>query len=231
MDRNGNAYTFIFAIVMVVIIAAGLAFTATTLKPMQAENVKNEKMQNILSTIGVVSSRDEASEKFGEYIQEELALKSDGSVDKEVDAFTLELNKEVKKPADKQHYPVYVAKKDGNTLYVIPLYGSGLWNAVWGYIALKDDKNTIVGASFDHAGETPGLGAEINQYWFEDQYIGKTIFDENNNFVSVKAVKGGAKPGDMHGVDGISGGTITSDGVSNMIEERLEHYLPYFKKN
>ena len=231
MDRNGNAYTFIFAIVMVVIIAAGLAFTATTLKPMQAENVKNEKMQNILSTIGVVSSRDEASEKFGEYIQEELALKSDGSVDKEVDAFTLELNKEVKKPTDKQHYPVYVAKKDGNTLYVIPLYGSGLWNALWGYIALKDDKNTIVGASFDHAGETPGLGAEINQYWFEDQFIGKTIFDENNNFVSVKAVKGGAKPGDMHGVDAISGGTITSDGVSDMIEERLEHYLPYFKKN
>ena len=231
MDRNGNAYTFIFAIIMVVIIAAGLAFTATTLKPLQAENVKNEKMQNILSTIGVVASRDEASEKFGEYIQEELALTIDGSVDKEVDAFTLELNKEIKKPGDKQHYPVYVAKKDGKTLYVIPLYGAGLWNALWGYIALKDDKNTIVGASFDHAGETPGLGAEINQYWFEDQYIGKTIFDENNNFVSVKAVKGGAKPGDMHGVDAISGGTITSDGVSDMIEERLEHYLPYFKKN
>ena len=231
MDRNGNAYTFIFAIVMVVIIAAGLAFTATTLKPLQAENVKNEKMQNILSTIGVVTSRDEASEKFGEYIQEELALTSEGSVDNEVDAFTLELNKEIKKPSDKQHYPVYIAKKDGNTLYVIPLYGAGLWNALWGYIALDDDKNTIIGASFDHAGETPGLGAEINQYWFEDQFIGKTIFDENNNFVSVKAVKGGAKPGDMHGVDGISGGTITSDGVSDMIEERLEHYLPYFKKN
>jgi Na+-transporting NADH:ubiquinone oxidoreductase subunit C len=73
------------------------------------------------------------------------------------------------------------------------------------------------------------LCAEINQYLFEDQYIGKTIFDENNNFVSVKAVKGGAKPGDMHGVDGISGGTITSDGVTNMVSERLEHYLPYFK--
>jgi len=231
MDRNGNAYTFIFAIIMVVIIAAGLAFTATTLKPLQAENVKKEKMQNILSTIGVVVSRDEASEKFGEYIQEELALTSDGSVDKGVDAFTLELNKELKKPADNQHYPVYVAKKDGKNYYVIPLYGAGLWDAIWGYIALEEDKNTIVGASFDHAGETPGLGAEINQYWFEDQYIGKTIFDENNNFVSVKAVKGGAKPGDMHGVDGISGGTITSDGVTDMVSERLEHYIPYFKMN
>lgn len=231
MDRNGNAYTFIFSIIMVIIIAAGLAFTATSLKPLQAENVKNEKMQNILSTIGVVVPRNEASGKFGEYIQEELALISDGSIDTEVDAFTLDLKKELKKPADKQHYPVYVAKKDGKTFYVIPLYGAGLWDAIWGYVALEDDKNTIIGASFDHKGETPGLGAEINQYWFEDQFIGKTIFDENNNFVSVKAVKGGAPQGDMHGVDGISGGTITSDGVSNMISERLEHYLPYFKNN
>ena len=231
MDRNGNAYTFIFAIIMVVIIAAGLAFTATTLKPLQAENVKNEKMQNILSTVGVVVPRDEASEKFGEYIQEELALTSEGKVSEEVDAFTLDLKKELKKPADKQHYPVYVANKDGKTFYVIPLYGAGLWDAIWGYIALEDDRNTIVGASFDHKGETPGLGAEINQYWFEDQFIGKTIFDEKNNFVSVKAVKDGAPQGDMHGVDAISGGTITSDGVSNMISERLEHYLPYFKNN
>ena len=231
MDRNGNAYTFIFAIIMVVIIAAGLAFTATTLKPLQAENVKNEKMQNILSTIGVVIPRDEASEKFGEYIQKELALTSEGKVSEEVNAFTLDLKKELKKSADKQHYPVYVANKDGKTFYVIPLYGAGLWDAIWGYIALEDDKNTIVGASFDHKGETPGLGAEINQYWFEDQFIGKTIFDDNNNFVSVKAVKGGAPQGDMHGVDAISGGTITSDGVSDMIVERLEHYLPYFKNN
>ena len=231
MDKNSNAYTFIFAIIMVVIIAAGLAFTATTLKPMQAKNVKNEKMQNILSTIGVDVSRDDASDKFGEYIQGELALKSDGTVAEDVDAFTLDLKKELKKPSNEQHYPVYVAEKDGKKYYVIPLYGAGLWDAIWGYLALDSDKNTIVGASFDHKGETPGLGAEINQYWFEDQFIGKTIFDESNNFVSVKAVKGGAPQGDMHGVDGISGGTITSDGVSNMISERLEHYLPYFKNN
>ena len=231
MDKNSNAYTFIFAIIMVVIIAAGLAFTATTLKPMQAKNVKNEKMQNILSTIGVDVARDDASDKFGEYIQSELALNNDGSVAEDIDAFSLDLKKELKKPSDEQHYPVYVAEKDGKKYYVIPLYGAGLWDAIWGYIALDNDRNTIVGASFDHKGETPGLGAEINQYWFEDQFIGKTIFDESNNFVSVKAVKGGAPQGDMHGVDGISGGTITSDGVSDMISERLEHYLPYFKNN
>ncbi len=231
MDRNSNLYTFIFAVVMVVVVAAALAFTATTLKPLQAENVRQEKMQNILSTIGVNVSRKEASEQFSDFVKKELALNADGTVNEDVDAFTIELMKETKKPTEEQAFPIYLAEKEGKEFYVIPLFGAGLWKEIWGYIALDSDKNTIVGASFDHAGETAGLGAEINQSWYEDQYIGKTIFDENNNFVSVKAVKGGAKSDDMHGVDAISGGTITSDGVSDMIEERLGNYLPYFKNN
>jgi Na+-transporting NADH:ubiquinone oxidoreductase subunit C len=198
---------------------------------LQAENVRNEKMQNILSTIGENVDRNEAQTQFDKYVKQSLALKIDGSVDEDVNAFALDLKKELSKPVDEQRFPLYIAEKDGKTFYVTPLYGAGLWDAIWGYIALADDENTIVGASFDHKGETPGLGAEINQYWFEDQFIGKKILDENQNFVSVKAVKGGAKADDIHGVDGISGGTITSDGVSNMIEERLEHYLPYFKNN
>lgn len=231
MDRNSNIYTFVFAIVMVVVVAAVLAFTATTLKPLQAENVKNEKMQNILSTIGIEVDRDLASTKFDEFIKQQLALKSDGSVDENVDAFKLDLHKETKKTHEEQNYPIYIAEKEGKTFYIVPLYGAGLWDAIWGYIALESDKNTIIGASFDHAGETPGLGAEINQSWFEDQYIGKTIFDNDNNFVSVKAIKGGAKIGDMHGVDAISGGTITADGVNDMVEERLKNYLPFLKNN
>ncbi len=231
MDRNSNLYTFIFAVILVVGVAAALAFTATTLKPLQAENVRKEKMQNILSTIGVNVSRDEAGVQFMDFVKEELALNADGSVNEDVDAFKIELMKETKRPKEEQAFPLYIAEKDGKKFYVIPLFGAGLWKEIWGYIALDDDKNTIVGASFDHAGETAGLGAEINQSWYEDQYIGKTIFDEDNNFVSVKAVKGGAKSGDMHGVDAISGGTITSDGVTDMVTERLENYLPYFKNN
>ena len=231
MDRNSNSYTFIFAVVMVVVVAAALAFTATTLKPLQAENVRQEKMQNILSTIGINVSRKEASEQFSGFVKQELALNSDGSVNQDIDAFKIELMKETKKSKEEQAFPLYIAEKDGKTFYVIPLFGAGLWKEIWGYVALDSDKNTIVGASFDHAGETAGLGAEINQSWYEDQYIGKKIFDENNNFVSVKAVKGGAKAGDIHAVDAISGGTITSDGVSDMVEERLANYLPYFKNN
>jgi Na+-transporting NADH:ubiquinone oxidoreductase subunit C len=231
MDRNSNLYTFIFAVVLVVGVAAALAFTATTLKPLQAENVKKEKMQNILSTIGINVSRDEAGKQFQDFVKEELALNADGTVNENIDAFKIELMKETKKPKEEQAFPIYIAEKDGKKFYVIPLFGAGLWKEIWGYVALDSDENTIVGASFDHAGETAGLGAEINQSWYEDQYIGKKIMDEKNNFVSVKAVKGGAKAGDIHGVDAISGGTITSDGVSFMVAERLENYLPYFQNN
>ena len=231
MDRNSNLYTFVFAIIMVVVVAAALAFTATTLKPLQAENVRQEKMQNILSTIGINISRKEASEQFSQYVKEELALNADGTINDEVDAFKIELMKETKKSKEDQAFPLYIAEKEGKTFYVIPLFGAGLWKEIWGYVALDSDKNTIIGASFDHAGETAGLGAEINQSWYEDQYIGKTILDDNNNFVSVQAVKAGATADPKHSVDAISGGTITSDGVSLMLEERLGNYLPYFKNN
>lgn len=231
MDRNSNAYTFIFAIVTVVLVAASLAYAATSLKPLQDENIKNEKMQNIVSTIGIDVPRSEAGVSFRQYIKQELALKGDGSVDENVNAFNIDLKKETKKPSEEQRFPIYVAEKDGNTFYIVPLYGAGLWDAIWGYLALDADKNTVIGASFDHKGETPGLGAEINQSWFEDEFKGKTLFNEKGDFISVKTVKGGAEVGDMHGVDGISGGTITSDGVSNMIQERMQNYIPYLKNN
>jgi len=231
MDRNSNTYTFIFAIVTVVLVAASLAYASTSLKPLQDENIKNEKMQNIVSTIGIDVPRNEAAESFRQYIKQELALKGDGSVDEQVNAFDIDLKKETKKPLSDQRYPIYVAEKDGKTFYIVPLYGAGLWDAIWGYLALDADKNTVIGASFDHKGETPGLGAEINQSWFEDEFKGKTMFNEKGEFVSVRTIKGGAEVGDMHGVDAISGGTITSDGVSNMIQERLTNYLPYLKNN
>ncbi|MDA8596617.1 MAG: NADH:ubiquinone reductase (Na(+)-transporting) subunit C [Flavobacteriaceae bacterium] len=231
MDRNSNSYTFLFAIIMVVVIASLLAYTSTTLKPLQDNNVKNETMQNILSSIGENVDRDGAEVVFNKYIKQQLALKSDGTVDPSVDAFTINMKNEIKKPADQQRYPLYVAEKDGQTYYIVPLWGNGLWDAIWGYVALESDENTIKGAKFDHKGETPGLGAEIKESWFGAQYNGKQILDADGDFVSVTAIKGGAPQGDIHGVDGISGGTITSDAVSAMISERLAHYLPYFKNN
>lgn len=238
MNTNSNAYTFIFAIILVTVVAGLLAFTATSLKPIQDENVRNEKMQSILSTIGVDESRENAGNVYKNYIKEELALKSDGSIDEnpEVEAFKINLKNEIKKDATEQRFPIYIAEVNGKKTYVIPLQGTGLWDAIWGYLAIDEDENTITGAVFDHKGETPGLGAEIRETWFEEQFIGeqflKTTGDFSaNSFVSVRTVKGGSKSDDKHGVDAISGGTITSDKLSIMIKERLQRYLPYFEKN
>ncbi|HSM63212.1 MAG TPA: Na(+)-translocating NADH-quinone reductase subunit C [Gillisia sp.] len=229
---NTNGYTFMFAIIMVVVVASVLAFTATTLQPIQSENVRQEKMQNILATVGIETERSESEESYNKYITENVALKEDGSVNDKVDAFEVDLARELKKPGEEQVYPLYIANIDGAKYYIIPLRGKGLWDAIWGYIALKDDINTIKGAVFDHKGETPGLGAEITQVWFRERFTDEKIYDGSGNLIGVSVVKGNVGPSNKEDnkVDAISGATITGDGVSDMISERLQHYLPYFKK-
>lgn len=229
---NTNGYTFMFAIIMVVVVASVLAFTATSLQPIQNENVRQEKMQNILATVGIETERSEAEELYNKYITETIALKEDGSIDEKADAFTVDLAKELKKPNVEQLYPLYIADIDGAKYYIIPLRGKGLWDAIWGYISLKDDVNTIKGAVFDHKGETPGLGAEITQVWFREYFEDEKIFDGNGNLIGVSVVKGNVGPSnkDDNKVDAISGATITGNGVSDMISERLQHYLPYFQQ-
>ncbi|HSP11327.1 MAG TPA: Na(+)-translocating NADH-quinone reductase subunit C [Salegentibacter sp.] len=229
---NSNGYTFMFAIIMVVVVATVLAFTATSLQPTQRENVRQEKMQNILATIGVETDRPGAEELYNQYIIEELSLREDGSVDEDVDAFQVDLAKELKKPGSDQVFPLYIAEVDGEKFYIVPLRGNGLWNAIFGYISLRDDLNTIAGATFDHLGETPGLGAEITKEFFRQKFVDEKIFDESGNLVGVSLVKGSIDLSDKddNQVDTISGATITADGVSDMIYERLNRYLAYFEK-
>lgn len=231
MNRDSNAYTIIFAVVMVTVVAFALAFTSESLKDRQNENIRNEKMQNILSTVGVVVERDNAQANFEKYFKKEnqLALKTDGTVDAGVSAFDIDLTSEIKKPVNEQRFPLFIAEKDGEKFYVIPLRGAGLWDAIWGYISLDDDLNTIKGVVFDHKGETPGLGGEITQAWFQERFHDKKIEDASGNFVGITVMKGGSA-GNDNAVDAISGATITSRGVESMIKERLDHYLAYFKK-
>lgn len=228
---NTNGYTFMFAIIMVVVVASVLAFTATTLQPIQNENVRQEKMQNILATVGIETERSEAEESYNKYITETIALQKDGSVAEGTDAFTVDLAKELKRPVDEQIFPLYIANVEGAKYYIIPLRGKGLWDAIFGYVSLKDDVNTIKGAVFDHKAETPGLGGEITQMWFKQSFADEKIFDSNGNLIGVSVVKGNTDPSnkDDNKVDAISGATITGNGVSDMISERLLHYLPYFK--
>ena len=233
MNRDSNAYTFIFATLMVLVVASALAFTASSLKDLQASNVRKEKMQNILATIGVETDREQAETLYNQYITGELSLTSDGGYDEKVSAFEINLNNELKKPVNEQRFPLYEASVDGEKYYIVPLRGAGLWNAIWGYIALEEDKNTIKGAVFDHIGETAGLGAEITQEWFQNRFLGEKVFDKDGNLVGINVSKTNNDPKDLdkddHEVDAISGATITGDGVTNMILERLNHYLPYLK--
>jgi Na+-transporting NADH:ubiquinone oxidoreductase subunit C len=139
---------------------------------------------------------------------------------------------ELKKSADQQNFPLYVANIENSRYYIIPIRGNGLWNAIYGYISLKEDLNTIKGVVFDHVGETAGLGAEITQDWFKERFIDEKLFDSDNNLMGITVSKTNNDPSNLdkndHEVDAISGATITGDGVSDMIKERIQHYTPYF---
>ena len=233
MNRDSNLYTFLFATIMVFVVATVLAFTSQSLKDLQSENVRKEKMQNILSTVGISTDRDGAEELFNKYIEDQLAIQNDGSIDASVDVFNnVKLSLELKKTPKDQDFPLYVANIESEKYYIIPIRGNGLWNAIYGYISIKEDLNTIKGVVFDHIGETAGLGAEITQDWFIERFVDEKLFDINNNLVGIKVSKTNNDPNNTdkndHEVDAISGATITGDGVTDMIKERLEHYIPYF---
>lgn len=237
LDTNSNLYTFIYASVLVIVVAAALAFTAVKLKPMQDKNVRVEKMQNILQSIGVNADFEQAEKLYKTHITNSYVVNSKGEKLKNIIAFGISLKVQYKKKPENRILPVYEAKTDdGTKKIIIPLRGKGLWGPIWGYFALDDDFNTIYGAVFDHKGETPGLGAEIATPGFQKQFNGKTLFD-GDNFVSITVYKGGKgsaeKAGNTkHGVDAISGGTITSKGLERMVKQDwLFAYKNFLEKN
>ena len=225
MNVNSNGYTFGFAAVMVIVVAALLSVAATSLKPMQTRNVELETKQNILKSIGVTGTREEAEVAYSTYIKEEIVLQN-GQVEEGVLASSIDLAKELSKPADQRQYPLFVADKEGETFYIIPVRGKGLWGPIWGYVALQADGNTIYGATFDHKSETPGLGAEISTSEFQAQFPGLEIM-EGGKFVSIEVRKGDASG--KHQIDGISGGTITSVGLGDMLRDCLVAYTGYLE--
>jgi Na+-transporting NADH:ubiquinone oxidoreductase subunit C len=185
----------------------------------------------MLESIGVASTLLTTESLYEKYINESYVLNLKGEKVEGVDAFKVVLKDEQKKPLEEQYLPVFKAvPDDGEKVIIIPVEGKGLWGPVWGYISLRSDMNTIYGATFDHKGETPGLGAEINTTPFESMFIGKKLF-EAGKFVSVGVLKGGAKDDDLHNVDAISGGTITSKGLEKMLVDCLAKYNDYLLKN
>jgi len=225
MNRESNGYTFLFATVMVVLVASALAFAATALKPNQDANIKKEKMQYILKSFGVAVDRDASEEAYKKHITSEIVFDVNGNeISKE--AFTVDIAKE------KEKFPIFNAEKDGKKFYVIPVRGMGLWDAIWCYVSV-DENLKVDGIVFDHKAETPGLGGEITQDYFQNSFIGENVFDANGNLQGLKVVKGyTGKDNKVDGeVDAISGATLTGNGVTEMLVRGLKPYEKYLKTN
>jgi len=231
VKQFSNRYIFIFSTVLVIVVAILLSLAATLLQPAQEKNLEIEKKKSMLESIGIPASRENTVELYSRYITESFVLNSAGETIDGVDAFKVVLKNEQKKPPEEQYLPVFRATPDdGEKVIILPVEGKGLWGPVWGYVSLKSDMNTIYGVTFDHKGETPGLGAEINTPKFESMFHGKKLFD-NESFISIHVLKGGADPSDIHGVDAISGGTITSKGLEKMLFDCIKKYNDYLIKN
>lgn len=231
MNTNKNSYTLIYATVMVVIVALTLAFVSSALKEKQDANKRLDKKKQILSSLNIDLVGQNADELYANYITEEIILRSTGEiVQSSAKAFDIDIKKELSKKLETRNLPVYVANVEGSTKYIISLYGAGLWGPIWGYIALNEDKNTVYGTYFSHASETPGLGAEISMSIFQQQFIGKRIFNDRNEFVSIAVLKSGQKSEEQDMVDAISGGTITSKGVEDMLLNCIGQYDKYLQQ-
>ena len=229
IDKNSNAYTFTFAIIMVVVVGTLLAVASQGLKTRQEKNATDKKMISILSAINIEASRDNAQDMFNMYVVDSKII---SGKDLNAEAFDIDIKKEYRDKtlaAKDRNYPLYICEKDNKRYYVIPVIGTGLWGPIWGFVALESDFKTIYGANFDHKSETPGLGAEIKYAAYSDQYTGETISDTTGSFQPIIVVKDGSGSGINSKVDGITGGTITSKGVEEMTTRTLEVYVNYFK--
>jgi len=238
-----NSYTIIFAVIMVIVVGSLLAGVAQGLKSKITLNERFEKMQNILYAMGINGnegdgdvtfiSTDLVEDAFAKNISKQLVIQGD-NVTEDPEAYLIDIKKEEAKAKDpnyKRRLPLFVGEKDGETLYVIPMRGKGLWDAVWGFLAV--DKSLVVhGVFFDHAGETPGLGGEIKQRYFMDDFTGENIMD-GDTFKGITVAKGNNDPINENKtdnkVDAIAGATITGDGITAMIRKDVRLYLPYLK--
>lgn len=236
INKDANGYTFLFSIAIVIVVGVVLSSLTLALGPRKKFNVEVKKKMDILSAIGVETTRADGVEKYDLYIKDAYVISADGVLQENLptdkQAFNLDVLKQSrdKTIAEKDRlYPIFEAEVDGETQYVLPVVGKGLWGPIWGYVAIASDYETITGVSFDHSGETPGLGAEISQPFFTERYIGEKI-GENGNSLDIMVVKDGTGTGVNQKVDGITGGTITSKGVERMVNETMRVYYNYFSK-
>ena len=233
--QQSNGYIIMYAVILTVVCGTLLAFTAESLKPLTLKNIELEKKKNILATVMELESGDDIEALYKERVRAYVVDAQGNKVEGQL-AEQISIAKEYKeKPAEERLLPVYEITDDKNpekaAFYVLPLYGYGLWDNIWGFMALQGDLNTVQGVKFDHKGETPGLGARIATDEIQNRYAGKKIYD-GSKLVSVYMVKGEGNQGldPEHEVDGMSGATITGVGLSEMLANYLGAYDNFLQK-
>jgi len=243
INTDKNSYTIIFAVIMVIVVGSILAGFSSGLKPLVDENERFEKQQNILYSIGINDneapgdvnfvSTDKVQAQFDKYVKKQIVIQGD-SITENPEAYLIDLKQEetkAKNPEYKRRLPLFIAEKDGKEMYVMPVRGKGLWDAIWGFVAV--DKNMVIqGVYYDHKGETPGLGAEIKQRYFMDDFTGESFLNgEAFRGIDVSKSNNDPKNNDKDDaeVDALAGATITGTGVAAMLKKDVKRYVPYFK--
>lgn len=236
INTSSNTYTIIYAAVVVIIVAFLLAFISKALEPKSTANVRIDKKSQILAALNIRDiDKTSVESKYNEVIVSDEIINENGEVvkdgsSKDQDGFTVE-DKEIS--AD--NLPLYICNVNGETKYVMPLTGKGLWDAIWGYVAVNADKNTIYGVYFSHKGETAGLGALITEYEkFQKQFEGKKLLNADKSAIAISVAKKGKFVeglSDDSRCDAITGATLTSDGVNNMLHDCLSRYMTFLTTN
>lgn len=234
MNTDKNSYTIIYATIMVVVAAVLLAGASVALRDKQADNRRIDKMEQILRSIGKqAEAKTAVPTLYAESIKRSLIIDEAGNQLEtfEGDQLAQGQDKVFAETLQEGQYPLYLAQAGEQQAYIIPMKGTGLWGPIWGYIAVDArDGSTILGIDLGNQGETPGLGAEISATFFMNRFKGKQLFDAGT-FRGISIVKPGTVPEDAYHVDGISGGTITSTGVSDMLAKSLAPYRLYLENN
>lgn len=235
-----NTYIYTFGLIMTLFVAGTLAGLKMLTKPLAEKNEEVFNKRALLEAVaGPIS--DATGQEVGDLSDDEVlnifetqikqyVIDAEGNPVDDMFAIDVKMDQEKKKAADGRVYPIYEFNLDNERYYIFSVIGNGLWDIIWGNIAVESDFSTVAGVSFDHAGETPGLGAEIkdNNDW-KSQFYKKQLF-QDGKFVGVNVKKGGATEGSDYEVDGLSGATITADGVTDMIYDGFKAYEIYIKE-
>lgn len=227
LNTNSNTYTIVYASVMVIVVAFCLAFVSDSLRARQEANVANDKRSQILAALNI-RNVENVQEEYDRVLLHDMVVDVNGKKLQDDGGFDVD-SKEIQAKDDAaKRLPVYLCKADNDTVYVLPLFGRGLWGELWGYLALADDLRTVYGVYMSHASETAGLGARITEEQFQEKFVKKNVFGEGDFATVLLGVKKKVENPESE-VDAITGATLTSDGVDNMFKTSLAPYQKFFE--